>query len=187
MPTGVYARLGGHALQFKDLTGKTFTYWHVLQLAPARKTKTMWLCKCRCGTIREVNSSELISEKSKSCGCFLSEWIRKTKRLRPYESLYNWLKAHNKNRNVQCLLTYEQFVVFTRATQCGYCGDPITWTEFNLQRNGMAYNLDRKDPKQGYVEGNCHVCCSSCNQMKSNVDYEVFLKRIQKIYRNLYG
>ncbi|NLJ50157.1 MAG: hypothetical protein GX428_11335 [Candidatus Atribacteria bacterium] len=33
----------------------------------------MWLCQCKCGTIRSVKDSSLRSGRSKSCGCFSRE------------------------------------------------------------------------------------------------------------------
>lgn len=33
---------------------------------------------------------------------------------------------------------------------------------------GCAYYLDRKDSFEGYSVENCVVCCSRCNQAKSN-------------------
>lgn len=55
-----------------DLTGKRFGHWTVLQQASARGDNsqvTMWLCKCDCGTIREVNGQLLRNGRSRSCGC----------------------------------------------------------------------------------------------------------------------
>ena len=47
-------------------TGKTYSYWTLITLG----TKDDYLiCKCKCGTIREVNVYSLTSGKSRSCGC----------------------------------------------------------------------------------------------------------------------
>lgn len=59
-----------------DFTGKKFGYWTVLNLTSERKfvsgkaRKTVWKCKCECGTIRNVSRSILLNEKKpRSCGC----------------------------------------------------------------------------------------------------------------------
>ena len=55
---------------FIDLTGRRFNQWTVLEEDKKRKNKdTYWICKCDCGSIRSVNSSNLISGNSQSCGC----------------------------------------------------------------------------------------------------------------------
>lgn len=57
-----------------DLCGKRFTRWEVLERAPIRKDlRTWWLCRCSCGTVREVNGGGLCSGGSKSCGCLARE------------------------------------------------------------------------------------------------------------------
>lgn len=61
-----------------DLTGRTFHRWHVVRVSRPRFNKNgkphgvYWLCRCECGTEREVLQSPLTRGKSKSCGC-LSE------------------------------------------------------------------------------------------------------------------
>ena len=49
---------------FKDLTGKQFGEWKVLEYTG----KSMWKCQCSCGKIKEVHRYQLTSGKSKSCG-----------------------------------------------------------------------------------------------------------------------
>lgn len=55
----------------EDLTGKQFHNWTVLGRSPvADKYRSYkWICKCTCGTIKEVAASSLRSGDSKSCGC----------------------------------------------------------------------------------------------------------------------
>lgn len=53
----------------KDLTGKQFGRWTVISFVGNKR----WLCKCTCGTEREVVTSSLTSGASKSCGCYNAE------------------------------------------------------------------------------------------------------------------
>lgn len=42
--------------------------------------------------------------------------------------------------------------------------------------------IDRIDSSKGYTIDNCVSCCPLCNQMKSNIDQNMFLTQIEKIY-----
>ncbi len=64
------ARIG----QLDDLTGQTFGRWLVLNQAPSEiepsgRKATMWHCRCKCGTERNIRAGTLKSGMSKSCGC----------------------------------------------------------------------------------------------------------------------
>ena len=48
-----------------DLTGRQFGEWVVLE--PCGQDK--WLCKCSCGTIKQVSGRNLRAGKTKCCGC----------------------------------------------------------------------------------------------------------------------
>lgn len=59
--------------QFEDLTGQKFGKWTVLERGSNQGKTTCWVCKCDCGTIKEVRSSSLKDGISKSCGCLDKE------------------------------------------------------------------------------------------------------------------
>lgn len=56
-----------------DITGRRFGRWKVIKFAAMRGHRAFWLCRCKCGTEREVVSATLRNGQSKSCGCFLRE------------------------------------------------------------------------------------------------------------------
>lgn len=56
----------------QDLTGQQFGFWTVLKKGKYANNTQMWVCKCKCGTIKEVSVYNLISGRSISCGCFTS-------------------------------------------------------------------------------------------------------------------
>jgi hypothetical protein len=61
-------------LQFKDHTGKRFGRWTAQWPAGhGKKGRVFWLCLCRCGTMRIVLAGNLVSGKSRSCGCLSRE------------------------------------------------------------------------------------------------------------------
>jgi hypothetical protein len=66
------------ALKRVDLTGQRFGRWIVLEYADSTVYgKGKWLCRCDCGTIRNVLGDNLKSGKTQSCGCWNSEQARK--------------------------------------------------------------------------------------------------------------
>lgn len=74
------------------------------------------------------------------------------------ENRYNIYKKNAKKRNLEFLLTKNQFYNLT-AQPCCYCGD--------LQgHNG----IDRVDSSKGYTVDNCVSCCSRCNIMKMDLN-----------------
>ena len=52
-----------------NLQGFTFGSLTVLQLGESRGNGAFWLCQCKCGTQKEVRSSDMVQGKVKSCGC----------------------------------------------------------------------------------------------------------------------
>ena len=53
-----------------ELQGQRFSRLLVLEYS---KEKQAWLCQCDCGTQKYVKSSDLVKEKTKSCGCLSRE------------------------------------------------------------------------------------------------------------------
>jgi hypothetical protein len=62
------------------------------------------------------------------------------------------------------LLSFEEFLEFTKIKNCHYCDNSIVWDE----HNGWRINLDRKNNTLPYTKENCVVCCKLCNYSKSD-------------------
>ncbi len=59
---------------FKDLTGRRFGRLSVLQLSDFRKGKHLyWHCKCSCGNTKDIASTSLLGNFTRSCGCLVFE------------------------------------------------------------------------------------------------------------------
>lgn len=56
-----------------DLTGQKYGRLQVLEPAPNKKGKTMWLCQCDCGNKKIISTDSLRSGKVSSCGCLKKE------------------------------------------------------------------------------------------------------------------
>lgn len=106
--------------------------------------------------------------------------------LRPYEWLLNRLRHISEKRDVEVDLTYEEFLQFTRVSECHYCGSAISWTKHNMGKTGNGRtNLDRKNNEEGYSTENCVVACIVCNRIKNNyLSYEDMM-RLSPILRQI--
>lgn len=93
-------------------------------------------------------------------------------------------KSSAKRRCISFDLSEDEFsdLVFSN---CFYCGqEPIERTvkKSRIGKITIAVNgIDRIDSKMGYKKSNVISCCACCNIMKGSLDFNVFLKQIQKI------
>ncbi len=83
--TKEYAKMFGHhkipdVHNFKNLRGRRFGRLLVLCFGGRKKKKSMWKCRCDCGKIIAINSSNLLRGDTKSCGCLRSELLKVEKR-----------------------------------------------------------------------------------------------------------
>jgi len=151
--------------------------------------------KCNYYTARKKNkcckSCKLIGNK---CGVGNKSrlGIPAATRKRPFNASYKTLIRGAIKRNIICLLTYDEFLSFTKIDKCHYCEDLIVWIPYrNPRLNGgkaRLTNLDRKNNQLGYTEDNCVVCCGRCNHIKgSYVSYEemVNIGRAVRAYRGI--
>jgi len=60
-----------------NLLGQRFGRLEVIDEAPSRKGQAYWLCKCDCGTIKEIRGAHLRNGSIVSCGCKGKEILNK--------------------------------------------------------------------------------------------------------------
>ena len=88
-----------------DKTGKTFGRWVVLGLnghTEKSPHRSLWLCRCACGTERTINSAALIDGVSQSCGCLHKERVSassKTHGLSKTKMYKVWTSMKGRCRN----------------------------------------------------------------------------------------
>lgn len=58
---------------YNDLTGRRFGRLIVIKRVSPVGCKARWLCRCDCGTEKDIAAYELTSGNTKSCGCFQRE------------------------------------------------------------------------------------------------------------------
>lgn len=59
----------GRLASLIDLTGKQFSSWFVIGPAGRKGAHRHWVCRCECGTEREVAGPNLRTGASTNCGC----------------------------------------------------------------------------------------------------------------------
>ena len=138
----------------------------VLGLSERGKSgKMRWKVRCDCG--REFTCLTQDLKRNGGAGCLfcVHKGPRVYRRKRPYEYRYNV----NVNRaRHPFIITYEEFIEFTKITECHYCGETIDWGAPFGKTRSSGLNLDRKDSNQPYQKDNIVVCCPRCNYGKNN-------------------
>lgn len=152
-------------MRFKDLTGKKFNRLTVIKRAKSTKrangkTRTNWLCLCDCGNYVIVESSNLISGNSCSCGCFKLEKTKKTGKKNKTHGMTNtriyriWGNIKDRCLNKKCR-DYNYY----GGRGILICKDWIKFESFyNWSiKNGYKDNLtiDRIDVNGNYEPSNC--------------------------------
>ena len=60
----------------KDITGQLFGAWLVLTLSRRRsRSRGLWVCQCRCSTLREMSGDRLRSGATTDCGCLRTKVV----------------------------------------------------------------------------------------------------------------
>jgi hypothetical protein len=145
--------------------------------------RALWKCLCSCNNIRIVSGKDLRNHKIFSCkSCAVQRRVDNFIRGntyhygRPYQWIYSILSSSAKATHRKCLISYEDFLEYTKTDTCHYCGDKIPWSPHQTPKSTGAYFLDRKNNSEGYTKENCAVCCSICNRVKSGeFSYEEML------------
>lgn len=140
--------------------------------------KVYWICNCSCGSQAKVLRAALRAGYTKSCGCHRKELISARKKGKPYQWLFTIFQHYVTYRGKVSTLTFDEFIEFTKTTNCHYCSAPVTWIQHSSNKaDSKAFHLDRKDNHRGYSVENCVVCCYRCNVVKSSqFSYEEMLK-----------
>lgn len=164
-----------------------------------KKPSIVWLCKCDCGTIKEVSAAELAC--CKSCGCLRTKSMatfgeRNKGRsppctLPPGEStlrtLYACYKKSAKKRSYLWDIEPKDFRRLI-AEPCHYCGSPPSQVCKDRHRieGNITYNgIDRVDNTKGYTTENSVPCCYICNRAKDTMTKETFANWIRRVYHKV--
>lgn len=175
--------------KFNRLTVVEYSYTN-------KQRRKCFICKCDCGNTATIQSNNLKSGHTKSCGCFARETNSKVNksRFKGERSLINRVygnyKKSAKSRNIPFDLTNDEVekLIFQN---CYYCtAKPENKCRVklknDLQHEDLLYNgIDRVDNSKGYTVNNVVPCCTQCNFAKRSLSIKDFKQWIMKVYENL--
>ena len=157
---GVRHNLQHQGKSMDDITGKRYGRWIVIAQAdayvsPKGRRQPRWLAACDCGTQRVVRASDVISGKSRSCGCLSIDVAieRLTTHGRTHEPAFRSWRAmidrctNPKNNGWS---TYGGKGIYV-------CERWMTLENFieDMGPRPPGTSIDRIDGSKGYEPGNC--------------------------------
>lgn len=197
--------------ELNNLAGKKFGSWLVLKLTKSYKLnsskQTYWLCRCKCGKEKEINSYSLNIGKSKSCNTGLCNGRAKDLRGKKFN---RWtvgeieiIKNNSIYWNVKCecgnkKILKTQEILNGCSKSCGcYQKERLSETIrkeekevcINILWNRYIHgaksrNLDfilNKNEFTNLISTNCYYCNSFPNLKVNKREYTLFYNGIDRI------
>ena len=156
-------------------TGKQYGDLTVLKRGDSDKNrKSIWICKCICGKVKEISGISLRLGLSKSCGC------AKT-RFKGYGKISFWswnrIRDSAKQRGMDFSINIEDAwdLFLKQNKQCALSGVPLNFGDKERNKKDQTASLDRIDCTKGYVKDNIQWIHKILNIMKGTMkDEELF-------------
>lgn len=160
--------------------------------------RSYYACACDCGKMTTASRSDLVNGKTKSCGCLRRVNASRLFKTGPgdasFNSLYGFCQRGARTRQLEFTITKEQHRSIV-TQPCYYCGSPPPPYNLYITRKKVkagysavveeawvnAHGVDRKNPEQGYVFGNCVACCAQCNYAKLDYTEEQFIAHCRAV------
>jgi hypothetical protein len=169
-----------------------------------KAARFFFLWRCDCGKIKSYPVKEVLSGKSKSCGCLSynlnpSGWTKsRNPPMSSWKTLYNRYKQSATHRRLNFNISLEFFISMA-SCNCSFCGDGLRvfnkWNESSARAKAKhitademkkyeitVSGIDRINSSLGYTEENCQPCCKDCNRAKMDLSEQEFLCLVKKIY-----
>lgn len=159
----------------RDMKGKSFGRWIVLEFDHSYRGGTYWFCRCSCGVIRSVFGGNLRNGKSTSCGCLAGELLsaRRFKHGGSHSRLWQIRvgmisRCENPRNN-----RYSSYGARGIRVCSAWRHDFTTFRDWALS-HGYADNLtiDRVDNNGNYEPGNCQWLSLSENTRKARLAHK---------------
>ena len=186
-------------MRFIDLTNKQYGRFFVLKKSEkiAKAHDKYWVCKCSCGTIKDVLGGALKNGTTKSCGCLRRDfgtWNRglkgeKSHVYRGYKGIprqfYTELKSNANRRKIEFNLTIEYLwnLLEKQNFKCKISGVFIRMPEKYEASFANLASLDRIDSSKGYIEGNVQWVDRRINFMKHRMSDNEFIEVCEEVVK----
>jgi hypothetical protein len=141
------------------------------------------LCECSCGSLMKIRTYDVIFGKVRSCGCLSTLKEDTAITIQRYYNRYQRSALEKKYSFNISLPDFKKLIKLN----CHYCGMPPIDTVNLYGRYLVCNGIDRKNPDVGYESHNIITCCRYCNYSKGSLQYEEFLKHVDKIYQYFLG
>lgn len=168
--------MGRHII---DLTGQYFGKWEVL-----RKAKTTpriyWLCKCVCGSLKEIQGGALRAKNSSGCLRCAKTTHGLSRRPRTLEYRL-WSEAKYRARKGGYKFTLKPADIFI-PKKCPLLD--VILSPGHRKHHDCSPSLDRKNPNHGYTLKNTWVISHKANRIKNNATLQELKTLVQNLQRN---
>lgn len=157
-------------INIKDILGQRFGKLVAVEFVGTKGRKAVWKFKCDCGNEKEIVSRNAVSGQTMSCGCLLSDDIRRyhgKKRERTPEYIQQVIFRQRKYRN-DFLKMYGE--------KCRCCGESskefLTIEHINGQKGKKDHSTTayRKAVLE-YRSDIYEILCMNCNHAKGRYGY----------------
>lgn len=173
------------AKKFKDLTGQIFGRLKIVRFVGMNSFRvSIYECLCECGTVKQIERSNLIKGHTTSCGCYNRDKQLKAPGVATFNNYMNSYVQSARKRGYIFELTADQFKeIITK--DCAACGAPPKEISRKTKEYSatpiLANGVDRVDNNIGYIVGNVQPMCGPCNKAKSSMGYEAFKTWMEQI------
>ena len=178
-----------------DLINKKFGLLTVIEYAGKAKSrgKTIWKCKCECGTVKNIQDNHLKSGNTKSCGCLHARKGKSSPFFKGYGDIpltfYTRIKhacekpqKYRDKKEFLVSIEYLWELYIKQNKKCAISGVEIAFNERQGSRGRCcSASLDRIDSSKGYIEGNVQWVHKTVNIMKNKTEMNDFLSWCNKI------
>jgi hypothetical protein len=169
-----------------DRTGQHFGRWVVLKPSSGRRGYS--LCRCECGTERDVYDANLKNGTSKGCGCIdmsgdnnpMRRAVKKkhgenyvqkgTPWYRQAAGIFARCRAGSIEIGFESICELATYLIQIAPERCPVFDVPFSRGEAGF--SPFAPSADRKDNSKGYVRGNIQIMSFKANSMKANASAE---------------
>lgn len=182
-------KMKGKSWSKKSMTGDKIGRYEVIKESsrPYKKfAPKYWVCKCECGTIKEVSGTALRAGLTISCGCYHSESLWKG--FGDISGSY-WARIVRgaKSRNLEIKVNKEfcWSLFIKQNKKCALSGIELCFCrDYTRDSIFQTASLDRIDNTKGYIEGNVQWLHKDINMLKNNLTETRLLELATAIVNN---